>query len=243
MSVDLLYVAWNRLEMTQASFESVLAYTDWDQVATLHIHDDGSEDGTAEWLEEAAKRVPKAVEVRYESERLGGPVAAMSRHLDLYKETDAVRAFVKLDNDLIVCPEWLNEVVRVTRNDPGVDILGIQPRFGPPTLARDVTRRVDPARHIGGIGFMRYRMFEVCRPVPNGRHGWTEFQTRHPEHRIAWILPDMACFCLDLIDLEPWVELNERYIEKGWGRRWPKYEGGGRPYFQWWADQQEAAAV
>ena len=45
MTVDLLYCAGNRREMTQASFESVLAHTDWDQVATLHIHDDGSSHG------------------------------------------------------------------------------------------------------------------------------------------------------------------------------------------------------
>lgn len=233
--IDLLFCAWNRREMTEASFTSLLANTDWDLVASLHIHDDGSVDGTAEWLEEAARRVPKAVEVRYESERLGGPVAATIRHLDLYEERDEIRAFVKLDNDLVVCPEWLNETIRVSRNDPGVDILGIQPRFGPPTLGRDVTRRPDPCRHIGGIGFMRYRTFEVCRPVPHGRHGFTEFQTRHPENRKAWVLPDLGCFCLDLIDLEPWVALTETYLEKGWGRKWPKYEGGGRAYYEWWA--------
>lgn len=241
--IDLLFTAWNRRAMTEASFESVLANTSWDQVARLHIHDDGSTDATFDYLAEAAKRVPKTVEVRCESERLGGPVAAMNHHLDLYREEDEIRAFIKLDNDFVVSPGWLDEVIRVSRHDPGIDILGIQPRFGPPTAGHDVTRRPDPCRHIGGIGFMRYRTFEVCRPSPNGRYGWTEFQTRHEENRKAWIVPDLPSFCLDLIDLEPWSSLAAEYVKYGWSRKWPKYEGGGRPYFQWWADQQEAAAA
>lgn len=236
MTVDLLYVAFNRLEFTEPSFESLIANTDWDLVRVLHIHDDASTDGTARWLNARSSALP--CEVYYESQRLGGPVAATNRHLKLCAEEaveEQVGAFVKIDNDVIVSPGWLNELARVSTLNPGVDFLGIQPRFGPPVMGHDDGRRVEEARHIGGVGLMRYRAFEVCRPTPQGRYGFTEFQCRHPENRKGWITPDLPCFCLDLIDLEPYATIAEQHIQKGWARPWSKYVDGGRSYYEWWA--------
>ena len=236
MTVDLLYCAWNRLEFTEPSFESLIANTDWDLVRVLHIHDDGSTDGTARWLQTRSSSLP--CEVIYESHRLGGPVAATNRHLTICAD-DAVEAevgaFVKLDNDVIVSPGWLNELTRVSTLNPGIDFLGIQPRYGPPAPGHCAERRVEEARHIGGVGLMRYRAFEVCRPVAQGRYGFTEFQCRHPENRKGWITPDLTCFCLDLIDLEPYASIAAQHIAKGWAREWSKYVDGGRSYYSWWA--------
>ena len=50
-TIDILYVAFNRKEMTQASFTALRQNTAWEQVRTLYVVDDGSEDGTLEWLE------------------------------------------------------------------------------------------------------------------------------------------------------------------------------------------------
>lgn len=233
MTVNLLFVAWNRRAYTEASFEALLEHTDWEQVDTLHVHDDASTDGTAAYLQAASARVPASV--KFESMKLGGPVAATNRHLDLCRETNDTGGFVKIDSDFVVCPGWLEEVVGVASRNPGVDMLGIQPRYGPPVAGHSDDRRAEEARHIGGVGFMRYRAFEVCRPVPNGLYGFTEFQCRHPESRKAWITPDVPCFCLDLIDLEPWASLASDYIERGWMRPWAKYVDGGRSYYEWWA--------
>ena len=238
MTVDLLYVAFNRLAFTKPSFQSLIDNTDWSLVRTLHIHDDGSKDGTAQYLRDMAGARSSDFDVKFESLRLGGPVAATNRHLDLLSATaeqDDVGAFVKLDNDVVVSPGWLNELTRVATLNPGIDFLGIQPRFGPPVMGHCDERRVEEARHIGGVGLMRYRAFEVCRPTPNGRYGFTEFQCRHPENRKGWITPDLPCFCLDLIDLEPYASLAVQHIAKGWARPWSKYADGGRSYYQWWA--------
>lgn len=238
--VNLLYCAYNRLEFTQASFAALADHTDWSQVAALHIADDASGDGTAEWLWEASRSIP--CEVKYESRRLGGPVAAMLRHLDLLPETAECGAFVKIDNDFVCCPGWLPELLRVTSLNPGVDIFGLQPRLGPPEPPPFEARGIEPARFIGGIGLIRHRAFEACRPTPNGRYGWTEWQFRHPSVGKAWVVPDLPCFCLDLVDLEPWASLATEYVEKGWAREWPKYEAsGGLEYYRWWADAQVAA--
>lgn len=231
LTVDILYVAWNRLEYVKATWDALIKNTDWTQVAVLHVHDDGSTDGTREYLTEAIRAAPCAT--KFESIRLGGPVAATNRHLDLCKETPEVGAFVKLDSDFVVPPGWLGELTRVARHDPGCDIIGMQPRFGPPTHG-STDRTIEQARHIGGIGFMRYRTFEVCRPTPNGRYGWSEFQTRHSDSRKGWITPDLAGFCLDLIDLEPWKSLQAGYVAKGWAREWPMYADGGKDYYEWW---------
>lgn len=238
MTVDLLYVAWNRLEFSKPSFDSLVENTNWDLVRILHVHDDGSIDGTAEYLLRASGYIPDSVDVRYVSRRLGGPVAATNAHLDLCvhsAELEDVLAFVKLDNDVIVSPGWLDELVRVAALNPGVDYLGVQPRFGPPVAGMCEARTVEDARHIGGVGLMRYRAFEVCQPVPHGRYGYTEFQCRHPENRKGWLTPDLPCFCLDLIDLEPYASIAAAHIAKGWARSWSKYVDGGRAYYDWWA--------
>lgn len=231
--INILFCAWNRLEFTKASFQSLLQHTDWSKVASLHVHDDGSTDGTGEYLQEQIKQVP--VKVVYESRRLGGPVAAMIRHLKLFPPAEEVDRFFKADNDLIVPPGWLPELLRVSNSDPGVDVLGIAARFGPPAPGLCETRRIEEARHIGGIGLIRYRLFEVCQPVPQGLYGWSEFQVRHLENRKGWLTPDIACFNLDLVDIPEFAALSAQYEAKGWQRPWSKYLDGGKSYYDWWA--------
>lgn len=233
--INLLYVSFNRRAFTEATFTALLQNTNWDLVSTVHVHDDGSKDGTDRYLLEAMAQVPDGVQQRFESMRLGGPVAATNRHLNILPETPEVQRFVKIDSDMVVSPGWLDELVRVSNLNPGVDLLGIQPRFGPPVAGEYDGRGIEDARHIGGIGLMRHRAFEVCRPTANGRMGFTEWQCRHPESRKAWITPDLPCFCLDLIDLEPWASLSLEYEAKQWQRPWSKYIDGGRSYYEWWA--------
>lgn len=236
MKVNLLYLAWNRREYVEATFAAMLKHTDWSQVGTVHVHDDASTDGTREFLERAIKDVPAPV--LFESLRLKSPVAVQNRHLDLVPETEEIGAYIKLDSDFVVCPGWLQELTRVASLDPGCDFVGLQPRFGPPVAGEYADRRIEAARHIGGIGFMRYRAFEVCRPVPNGFWGFSEFQTRHPESRKGWLTPDLPAFGLDLISAKPWSDLAAEYVAKGWSRAWPQYVNGGLEYCQWWLDEQ-----
>lgn len=230
--INILYCAYNRLEFTKASFQSLIDNTDWAEVATLHIADDMSTDGTGDWLFEASRDLP--INVIFERMKLRGPVSATLRHLDLCPPKDDVERFFKADNDLVVPPGWLSELLRVSNLNPGVDVLGISARFGPPVAGFCADRRVEEARHIGGIGLIRHRMFEVCRPVPQGLYGWSEFQVRHPENRKGWLTPDIPCFNLDLVDIPEYAALSAEYIERGWQRPWSKYLDGGRAHYEWW---------
>ena len=66
VKVDILYCAWNRLEFTKVTFELLRRNTEWRHVEKLVVYDDGSEDGTREYLMEAGAEVPvPAYEVRH----------------------------------------------------------------------------------------------------------------------------------------------------------------------------------
>jgi len=72
--VDLLYLACNRLEFTRETFATLVRNTDWDLVHELFVMDDGSTDGTRQWLRENATRTP--VRTRYLITGFGSPVTA-----------------------------------------------------------------------------------------------------------------------------------------------------------------------
>ena len=228
--IDILFVAFNRLAYTQASLDALHANTDWAEVATLYVHDDASTDGTKRYLREAVAKWPSRVV--FESEKRGSPVAVMNWYLDQPSEQTA---FVKLDNDFVVCPGWLGELLRVAHLYPGYDALGIAPWEGPPELTMNGNRGVLGNSHIGGVGLIRRRMFAQCRPVPRGRFGWTEHQHLHGFH-VGWLKPDLPCFELDRLPVEPWADLARRYVSKGWARDWPKYQDPR--YYEWWTSQQ-----
>jgi hypothetical protein len=141
--------------------------------------------------------------------------------------------FAKIDSDFIVCPGWLGEAVKTMRLNPGLDVLGIAPNMGPPEPP-SVTREVSPASYVGGVGLMRHRMFEACRPVSKGRMGWTAFQDRHPQMSKGWLAPDMPCFELDRLPFEPWASLAADYVANGWARQWEPYPAEAEAYWRWW---------
>jgi glycosyltransferase involved in cell wall biosynthesis len=245
--LDILYVAYNRLELTRETFTAFTRNTNWEHVRQVFVHDDGSVDGTAEWLSEACYELnlmtDKADLALFETSRLGGPVAAMNWYLD--KQTDADR-FAKIDNDFVVCPGWLDEMARMMTAHPELDILGLEPWNPGPPQPRNLgdgcyfgSRVITPAQHIGGKGIIRKRAFEVCRPSPNGFNGYggfTEWQMEHKYVEKAWITPDLPCFGIDQLPFEPWVSLCQEYRSRGWQRSWPTYPSDGtmNAYWDWW---------
>lgn len=226
--VDVLYCAWNRRDFTVASFEQLLANTDWTEVGTLFVHDDGSTDGTRKHLRLATMGLDLPCPVVFHDKRLGSPVAVMNWYLDQPSEQ---AAFVKIDSDIIVAPGWLGDVLLTAHLNPGVDAIGIVAWEGPPKQPpqrREVLRN----SHIGGVGYIHKRMFSQCRPVPRGRHGWTEHQTNHP-FQTGFLKPDGVAFELDRLPVEPWVTHSTRYVAKGWAREWPKYAAESHAYWDW----------
>lgn len=239
--IDILYVSHNRLEMTRESFGALLQNTDWNEVAGLFIADDSSEDGTFEYLDLAVERVPDNVEVTIYGGPFGGPVAATNWYLDFVSED--VETMAKIDNDFVVCPGWIGDMLKTLTRYPEIDILGFEPFVGDPKMP-PARRDYRLAEHIGGKGLIRLRSFAHCRPRPSGHHGYfgfTEFQVKHAHLKKAWVVPDLPVFGLDQLPFEPWISLTQTYVARGWQRFWPPYDERATGYWDWWRRAEVAA--
>jgi hypothetical protein len=230
VTVDLLYVAHNRLAFTQTTFPALLANTNWDLVAKLHVLDDRSSDGTWGYLsgvEGGIWDAPRTSSPYAQTDEFGGPVAAMNYAVD-HAETDVL---VKVDNDILLCPDWLDELVLVLSENPQLDVLGMEAAFGEGLAPADAERSFVKARHVGGI---RTRIFGGRRPRAhglNGMFGWTDFMRHHAV--CGWLSPDLPCPLLDHLPFEPWLSLSAEYVARGWSRSWPAYPESMAAYWEW----------
>jgi glycosyltransferase involved in cell wall biosynthesis len=230
MSLDILYLAYNRLEYTRTSFELMKKNTDWSLVDRLVVYDDGSTDGTDDYLREAGERVHVSA-FEFRMLKFRAPAATMNDYLS----TSEAEMFVKIDNDIALPPDWLPSMYRVMRQNEDIELLGMEAaRTG---TVRDAQSATGPGHygwidgsHIGGVGIMRTESFHR-RPaiMARGRFGFTEWQHRHDPVR-GWIVPDLRVVQLDLIPEEPWASLAHEYIARKWQRIWPKYD----PLQPWW---------
>lgn len=237
-SVDVLYLAWNRLEFTKASFAALARNTPWASgVDRLIVYDDGSSDGTREWLaEEGAKLPVPAFELRDVSFR--APAATMNDYLS----TSEADVFAKIDSDIVMPPGWLPAMLGVMEASPELELLGCEAARNGTEMAHRGSRLDWVAgSHIGGVGLMRTAAFLRRPPImARGRFGFTEWQYRHEPVR-GWIVPDLPVLQLDRLPFEPWISLSEEYARLGWQRRWPKYDDL-RPYWwEWFASEAVAA--
>lgn len=231
--IDILYLAYNRLEFTSRSFDYLLRHTDWNLVDRLIVYDDGSDDGTQELLRDRHREAPVESELRVSD--LRSPPAIMNHYL----ATAEAERFAKIDNDICVPKKWLNELAAVMDAEPRIELLGMEAgmvampgRDGVPEVGGPY--RFEPGSHIGGVGLMRADAFRSRPAIPSrGRFGFTEWQSRYEPVR-GWIYPDLFCPSLDRIPEEPFVSLAEEYVELGWSRPWPSYsERWMEPYYDW----------
>ncbi len=235
MKVDILYCAWNRLQFTTATWAWMLPHTNWDYVNRVVVYDDGSEDGTLEFLKEQEGEIRhhgRSIPVEVRQSNFGSPPAIMNHYL----ATTEAEAFVKIDNDIALCGGWLEKLRDVFVKHPEVELLGME--AGMVTMqGRDgVTAEYgfEPSTNIGGVGMMRVQAFRDHPVIPTrGRFGFTEWQVRYGLRR-GWITPDLEVPQLDRLPFEPWLSLSEEYIENGWSRPWGKYhEKWMEPYWSW----------
>lgn len=235
--VDLLFTAHNRRAFTEASFAALLEHTDWTLVSHLIVLDDDSIDGTAEWLAaETSDFYGRTGQVcDYQTARFGGPVAMLNRALSI----GGAPLIAKVDNDVIVCPGWLETMVGVLDAAPELDALGMEPGFASPVVPLDEPRGYKPAPHIGGVGVFRRRVFRH-RPRGHDRFfGMTEHWQRFAV--CGWVDPDLPVFLLDHCPVEPWRSLAAEYVARGWSRPWPLYDEAMSGYWSWFTERAAAA--
>jgi GT2 family glycosyltransferase len=226
-SVDLLYLAYNRLEFTRETFSALVANTDWQYVRQLHVYDDGSTDGTRDYLRTAIRQVP--TEVRLEETHLRHAVASTLQALG----RTSAPILAKTDNDAMLPPGWLRAGLAVLERHPELQLLGIE-AMSPHVDDPDVPRSFTPAEFISGLGLYRREAFARSRPVAVNRwFGLEEWQmAQGPGLVRGWMTPALPVFLLDRLPFHPWRALSDEYIRRGWQRPWQGYPHDS-PLWHW----------
>lgn len=216
--VDLMYLACNRLEFTRETFTTLLANTDWRYVHELFVYDDGSSDGTRQWLEANARNAPAPA--RFVRTNFGSPVAAMVHFI----ESAAAPILAKTDNDVMLPPGWLSESLGVLERHPELSLLGIEAMY-PRDESQNASRSYSRAEFVSGLGLYRRAAFLDSRPTPTRKwFGFEEWQIRQgPDVGRGWIVPALPVFLLDRVPFDPWAEYSNGYTRRGLHRAWPKY--------------------
>jgi len=243
--IDILYLAHKRPKFTDASLRTLIANTDWSK-ARLVLYTDGDA------RPDLPAGSPPAVHFSCLSDRqhYGGPVAIMNEFLRTRRGS---ANFVKLDNDVMVPPGWLEACTAVMDAHPELGLLGIEPpasrtpnpqsRWPVPTPEDDCGSRFSGgylagyARcdSIGGIGLMRRSAFAGRAAMrPHSIYGgFSDWQLAHPEVVKGWIVPPLKVFLLDRLPISPWKELSAEYIAKGWQRPWTDYSLEASALWDW----------
>ncbi len=113
-------VTWNRLELTRLCLESLLTRTP--PGYGLTVVDNGSDDGTREYLLQLADAHPH-MRVRLLRRNMGVAVASNLA----WDDAAGADCFVKLDNDVeILDPLWLERLMRLLAENPGLGPAGYQ---------------------------------------------------------------------------------------------------------------------
>jgi hypothetical protein len=223
----------------------LLDNTDWSKVRRLVIHDDGSDEqeGTVNLVESMIdgwqtnrRTCPVEFMARPWETRLGSPPAVMNWYLEEFGDAER---FAKIDSDIVVPPDWLNNLTTVMDAYPELELLGMEAgRHGPPGHNGTPFAGVysyEPATHIGGVGLMRTSAFEKHPAMfgQGGRFGFTEWQHEYQPVR-GFVCPDLLVSELSRIPFEPWAGYAASYFERDWERDWPKYHPRWDYWWSWW---------
>jgi hypothetical protein len=236
MSVSLLYPARNRLAFTRQSWAALMSNTDWSLVSEFHVYDDGSEDGTREYLSTFILPPDLARKSTFHRSAFHSPMGVT---LDWIRESKAP-LLAKLDNDTIMPPGWLSCALNVMNWNPRLDMLGLECMREPAAFGEidnGSGRGYLPAKFVSGLGLWRRSVFAKELPADNGYFGLEEFQQQRPHITTGWIMPSLPVFLLDRLPMEPWRSLSEEYVRKDWQRKWSldlRYKPEQHTMWDWW---------
>ena len=110
-------LTWNALSYTQRCVASLLAHTD--PRHELIFVDNGSSDGTPEWLTTLAEREPQRVRVHLNRANLG--FAAGNNQGIALAQRDHV---LLLNSDTVVTAGWLERLLAVLAREPRAGLVG-----------------------------------------------------------------------------------------------------------------------
>lgn len=208
----------------------LLSSTEWSLVDRLFLYDDRSAMDTWVQVQEVSRRPFLDTEVILHREKMRSPVQVMLHYLS---RSDCRPYFAKIDNDIVVPPGWLSQMLSVLESHPELELLGMGLVEGTPAFHCD--RTYVPCPNIGGVGVLRTSAFK-SRPemLPNGRFGFTEWQHTHDPVR-GWVSPPLPVVEIDRVPLDKWRAERELAVGLGRQREWPEYDPSMAAYWEWWA--------
>lgn len=121
VKVAIVVVAYNNLQYTKITLESVLKYTTVPYA--LFLVNNGSEDGTKEYFETLSKDNPKNIYV-IESDTNLGFAGGNNAALKVIQEDPSFTHVLLLNNDTIVTENYLEKMLLVMNVEPNIGLVG-----------------------------------------------------------------------------------------------------------------------
>lgn len=197
-TVAILFFTYDRLDYTRAALAALIENTSYP--FELHIVDNHSTDGTAEWLETFRLENPKIVkDIRFNAtnEGLPGPTNAFWERVD-------AELVGKVDNDTLVPAGWLERLVEAHIQLPELAVVGgwhyrsadFNEHEALPRLVRKNGIAILPDEHVGGCCYLMKRSIQQkLGPMVYNQavkiHGWTDYQHRLVEqgYLVGYLYP------------------------------------------------------
>ena len=115
--VSIVTATFNNLALNKAWLQSIVQQTDYPNYEVIAV-DNGSSDGTAEWLAEAARSEPRLTVICNRENR--GFAAANNQALRMARG----EFLCLLNNDTVVTRGWLSTLIAHLRRTPGLGLVG-----------------------------------------------------------------------------------------------------------------------
>ncbi|MFH1479052.1 MAG: glycosyltransferase family 2 protein [Candidatus Omnitrophota bacterium] len=116
MKCDIVIPVWNKKELTKRCVDNILSNTTFPY--TILLIDNASEEDTRKYLEQTANGNPDKIRLIVNKENLGNTTAGVQGMI--YSDAEYICI---LDNDTIVCKDWLSEMVKVAECSDEIGIV------------------------------------------------------------------------------------------------------------------------
>ena len=123
MTVSIVIPLFNKIAFTRQCLDRICRHTGDASAFEVIVVDNGSSDGTQEWFESLGKGSRR---LRYHRSPVN---LGFAKGNNLGAGLSSSEYLLFLNNDTLVQPGWLSEMLRVRRSNPAVGIVGIKQLF------------------------------------------------------------------------------------------------------------------
>jgi len=192
---------YNRLEFTKQCFNALLKYTNFDLVQKIIVFDNFSKDGSVEYIKNFGF---PAIQGSFTNANF-----CLNIFTDLYRNL-SIKYLIKLDNDRVVKPDWLDTCHNFLQHHPKTGTLFFCKRVGP---------HIPEQSNVHGGNFIapfhlikKFGLFSTSGKYPGCQiyHAFV-----HSQGYARYSIPNIAT---DISWSKENIYLVKYYVEKNWMR-------------------------